>query len=119
MQWHFGNLGSMLGGLAAILVALVTLPAIPGGVRDWRAKQREQRDLAAEERAQLALERRRFLHGWSGHGVDTFGVTLVTSPEEAAQAVSELDGLSDYVILRVSESEYGNEDRANSLRRII
>jgi Phage integrase family len=36
VEWHWGNIGSMLAGLAALLVAVVTLPQIPSGVRDWR-----------------------------------------------------------------------------------
>jgi hypothetical protein len=119
MQWHWGNIGSVLGGLAALVVALVTLPQIPGGVSDWRKRQREQTALAADEREQLALERRARLRGWSGHGIDTFGVTLVTEPEEINGALAQIGGVSDYVILRVSESEYGNANRANSLRQII
>jgi hypothetical protein len=106
--------------LAALLVAIVTLPQLPGGVRDWRERQRAQADLAEEQRDQLALERRARLYGWSGHGIDTFGVTLVTTPEELDRASIELGGYTDYVILRVSEHEHGaNGNRAQSLRQII
>lgn len=115
-----GNIGAMLGGLAALLVAIVTLPQLPGGVRDWRERQRAQATLAEEQRDQLALERRARLYGWSGHGIDTFGVTLVTTPEELDRASIELGGYTDYVILRVSEHERGaNGNRAQSLRQII
>jgi hypothetical protein len=110
----------MLGGLAALLVAIVTLPQIPGGVRDWRERQRAQTALAEAQREQLALKRRARLYGWSGHGIDTFGVTLVTTPEELERAAVELGGYTDYVVLRVSEQESGgNGNRANSLRQII
>jgi len=110
----------MLAGLAALLVAVVTLPQIPGGVKDWRDRQRAQARLADEQREQIELERRVRLHGWSRHGIDTFGVTLVTDPAEAEQAVAELGGYSDYVILRVGEAERGgNGNRANSIRQII
>jgi hypothetical protein len=120
MQWHWGNIGSMLAGLAALLVAIVTLPQIPGGIRDWRERQRAQAVLAEEQREHLALERRARLYGWSGHGIDTFGVTLVTTPEELERAAIELGGYTDYVILRVSEQEHGaNGNRAQSLRQII
>jgi len=120
MQWHWGNIGSMLGGLAALLVAVVTLPQIPGGVRDWRERQRAQAALAEAQREQLAIERRARLYGWSGHGIDTFGVTLVTTPEELEQAAAEMGGYTDYVVMRVSEQERGgNGNRANSLRQII
>jgi hypothetical protein len=106
--------------LAALLVAIVTLPQLPGGVRDWRERQRAQAALAEEQRDQLALERRARLYGWSGHGIDTFGVTLVTTPEELDRASIELGGYTDYVILRVSEHEHGaNGNRAQSLRQII
>jgi hypothetical protein len=107
-------------GLAALLVTIVTLPQIPGGVRDWRDRQRAQSALAEEQRGQLALERRAHLYGWSGHGIDTFGVTLITTPEELERAVIELGGATDYVVLRVSEQEHGaNGNRAQSLRQII
>jgi hypothetical protein len=109
----------MLGGLAALLVAVLTLPQIPGAVRDWRERQRAQAPAEAQ-REQLVLERRVRLHGWSGHGIDTFGVTLVTAPKELEQAAAELGGYSDFVVLRVSEREDGgNGNRANSLRQII
>jgi hypothetical protein len=101
-------------------LAVVTLPQIPGGVRDWRERQRAQTALAEAQREELALERRARLHGWSGHGIDTFAVTLVTTPEELQQASAELGGYTDYVVLRVSEQERGaNGNRANSLRQII
>ena len=120
MQWHWGNIWSMLGGLAALLVAVVTLPQIPGGVRDWRERQRAQTALAEAQREQLALDRRVRLHGWSGHGIDTFAITLVTAPEELEQAAAEMGGYTDYVVLRVSEQERGADgNRANSLRQII
>jgi hypothetical protein len=106
--------------LAALLVAIVTLPQLPGGVHDWRERQRAQAALAEEQRDQLALERRARLYGWSGHGIDAFGVTLVTTPEELDRASIELGGYTDYVILRVSEHEHGaNGNRAQSLRQII
>lgn len=48
-------------------------------------------------------------------------MTLVTADEEMTRARSELlaGGPTDYVILRVSESASGNENRAHSLRRLI
>ena len=121
MEWHWGNIGSAAGGLAALLVALLTLPQLPGAIRDLRGRWRQQAALAAEQREQIALERRARLSGWSAHGVDTFGVTLVTTPGELTQAAAEIGAdLTDYVILRVSEQEPGrNGNRASSLRRII
>lgn len=120
MQWHWGNIGAMLGGLAALLIALLTMPQIPGGTKDWRQRQREQGNLAIEQRKQIELERRAHLQGWSARGVNTYGVTLVTEPEELQRAAIELGSYSDYVILRVSEQESGaNGNRAQSLRQII
>ena len=110
----------MLGGLAALLVTLFTLPQIPGGVREWRERQRAQAALAEDQCEQITLERRARLNGWSRGSVDTFGVTLVTTPEELERAAIELGGYTDYVILRVSEQEHGaNGNRALSLRQII
>jgi hypothetical protein len=111
-----GNIGSMLAGLAALLVAVVTLPQIPGGVRDWRARQREQAALAADQRKQIELDRRARLHGWSPGGVATYGVTLVTEPGELERAAAELGGYSDYVILRVSEGPGSATARSSSGR---
>jgi hypothetical protein len=108
----------MLAGLAALLVAVVTFPQIPGGVRDWRARQRELTALAADQRKQIELERRARLHGWSLGGVATFGVTLVTEPGELERAAAELGGYSEYVILRVSEGS-GSGNRAEQLRQTI
>ena len=92
-------------------------PQIPGGIFDWRERRRAQAALTEEQHEQLALERRARLYGWSGHGIDTFGVTL-TAPEELERVAIELGGYTDYVILRVSEQEHGaNGNRAQPLRR--
>lgn len=51
-----------------------------------------------------------------------YGVTLVTGKEELAKAAAELSvvGPTDYVVLRVSETAYGdNGNRAHSLRQLI
>ena len=81
-------------------------------------RQRAQAALAEGQREQIALERRARLYGWSGHDIDTFGVTLVTPPEGLERAAIELGGFIDYVILRVSEYEHGaNGNCAQSLRR--
>ena len=89
-------------------------------MRDWRARQRAQAAAAHEEAESIRLERQRHLSGWSGHGIDTFGVTLATTPEELERAAVELGGHTDYVILRVSEQEHGaNGTSSQSLRQII
>ena len=49
MQWRWGNIDAMLGGLAALIIAIVTLRQIPGGVKDWRARQRDQAALAVAQ----------------------------------------------------------------------
>jgi hypothetical protein len=127
MQWHWGNIGSMLAGLSTIIIAVAAL--IRSGVlRDWRARQGAEADAArarAEaDRAQaeaVALDRRRTLLGWSPHGVETYTVALVTGTEEMERAVAEVTGSgpTSYVILRVDEGEYGSANRGNDLRRLI
>jgi len=36
MQWHWGNIGSMLAGLSTIIIAVAALIRSPGVLRDWR-----------------------------------------------------------------------------------
>ena len=134
MQWHWGNIGSAAAGLAALLATVFTIYGVvkygPAWLRDSRARQQaqaaaasEQAILARQQGEQISLERRRGLHGWSRHGVDTFLVALVTSAEEMAEAREELTGggPTGYVILRVAESEEksGNANRGLRLRQII
>jgi hypothetical protein len=136
MQWHWGNIGSAAAGLAALIAAVFAVtyalakrqgPAWLQAVRDRERAQaqaaREQADLAHEQTEQIRLDRRRSLLGWSPGTVSTYGVALVTSAEEMDQARDELiaNGPSDYVILRVAESDqkYGNVNRAQSLRQLI
>ncbi len=120
MQWHWGNIGSAAAGLATLIVALRLLWSAPDWYRTWKERQNAERDLAREQTNVIELERRRGLYGWSGQ-VETYGVTLVTEADELSQAASELAGgqASDYVVLRVSESSFGNSNRANSLRQLI
>lgn len=134
MQWHWGNIGSFLAGLAGLIAALFAVYGVirygPAWLRDSRARQqaqaaaaRAQEALAVEQAEQIRLGRHRHLHGWSPHGIHTYGVALVTSPREMATAGKELaaGGPADYVILRVAESpeKHGNANRAHSLRQII
>lgn len=121
MQWHWGNIGSAAAGLSTLLVAARLLWSAPDWYRTWKERQQAERDLAREQAEQIQLDRHRHVHGWSGHGIDTFGVELVTSAEELAQAAEELAvGLpSDYVVFRVAETEHGNANRAASLRHIV
>src|SRR5216683_3347056 len=129
---HYGNIGSFLGGLAAVIAAVFAAIGIvkygPAWLRESRARQRAQTDeasaranLARQQAEQITLERRRALHGWSQHGIDDFTVALVTSAEEMTQARDELTtgDVSDYVILRVSGREHGNANRAQRLRQVI
>lgn len=76
---------------------------------------------ACEQAETVRLDPRRGLSGWSAHGVETYGVTLVTEDEELAQAARELTSgqPTSYVVLRVSESIYDNSNRARSLRQLI
>jgi hypothetical protein len=46
MQWHWGNTGSMLAGLSAI-IAVAALIRSPGVLRDWRARQDAEADAVA------------------------------------------------------------------------
>jgi hypothetical protein len=130
MQWHWGNIGSAAGGLAGLLtVVFAVYSAVrygPAWLREARARQqaqtdaaREQASLARQENEQIALDRRRALHGWSAHGIADFRVELVTSAEEMAQARDELlgGGPTGYVILRVAGSQSGN--RGIRLRQLI
>ena len=132
MQWHWGNIGSALAGISAAIsaaiIAIVTLIRGPAALRDWRARQqaeteaaRERAEAAREEARTVQLDRRRGLSGWSAHGVETYGVTVVTDDSELGQAVTELASgqPTGYVILRVSESSYDNSNRGHSLRQLI
>jgi hypothetical protein len=135
MQWHWGNVGSAVAGIAALIAAVAAVYGAirygPGWLRDSRERQqaqaaaaRAQEALALEQAEQLRLDRRRTLQGWSSNGVAVYRVALATSAEEMDQAKAELlagNVPSDYVILRVAESEekYGNANRALSLRQLI
>jgi hypothetical protein len=117
----WGNIGSLLGGLAAVGLAVVAIVTGTAGLQDWRAKQRAQRDLAREEAENIRLDRERVLYGWSPGGVEVYGVTLVTQPAELNLAAEQLAdrGLSDYVVLKVTERPDGNANRAHNLRTLI
>jgi hypothetical protein len=136
MQWHWGNIGSAAAGFAALIAAVFAVgyavlkkqgPAWLQAVRDREHAQadaaREQAGLAREQAEQIRLDRRRSLLGWSPGTVSTYAVALVTSAQEMDQARDELTtgAPSDYVILRVAESDekYGNVNRARSLRQLI
>jgi hypothetical protein len=125
-EWYqmlasWGNIGSLLGGLAAFGLAIVAVIQGSAGLGDWRAKQRAQQDLARAEAENIRLDRERVLYGWSPGGLEVYGVTLVTQPDEAEAAASALaaGGLSDFVIVKVTERAEGNENRANDLRNMI
>jgi hypothetical protein len=127
MQWHWGNIGSMLQGVSVIVIAVAALIRGPTIVRAWldrqaagsqEARARAQAlEVEAEERR---LERRRTLLGWSPSGVETYTVALVNDPAEMDRAKEELTGggPTGYVVLRVDEGE-GTVNRGLSLRMLI
>jgi hypothetical protein len=117
---HWGNLGSFIGGGAALLLAVVAIVTGTAGLKDWRAHQRQQQELAKEQTKNILLNRRRVLQGWSPHGVATYGVQLVTDSDEMKNAVEQLIARepSEYVVLRVAESG-SNVNRAYDLRNLI
>jgi hypothetical protein len=120
MEWHWGNIGSFLAGLSTVIIALAAIKQGPAAVSAWVDGKHAQADRDREQAETIRLERLRHLSGWSSTGIATFGVTLVTTPEELERAATELGGYTDYVILRVSEQEPGaNGNRAQSLRQII
>ena len=117
----WGELGSALSGLAAVVLATAAIIGGSAGLGDWRARQRAQKALADEQAENIRLDRRRILNGWSRNGLPVYRVTLVTDEAELANAAQELSatGPTDYVVLRASESTYGNANRALSLRQLI
>jgi hypothetical protein len=127
MQWHWGNIGSMLAGLSTIVIAVGALIRGPAVIRAWLNRQaadaeesRARAQALLEEAEERRLERRRTLLGWSPGGVETYTVALVTEPAEMEQAARELagGGPTGYVILRVNEGS-GDENRGRSLRMLI
>lgn len=118
---NWGNIGSFLGGASGLLLAAAAIIGGSAGLGDWRAKQREQKDLAREQAERLRLERQRILNGWNPGVVAVYGVELVTERAEIAKAQDELaaGGPSDYVLLRVNERPRDNVNRAHSLRELI
>jgi len=121
MQWHWGNIGSFLAGLSTVVIAIAALKQGPAAVRAWIDRTRAQADAAREEAETLQLERRRGLSGWNIHGLETYGVTLVTEPAELSQAAAELAAgkATAYSVVRVSESDYDNTGRGYSLRQLV
>jgi hypothetical protein len=121
MEWHWGNIGSFLAGLSTVVIAFAAVRQGPAAVRAWIDRVHAQADAAREEAKTLQLERRRGLSGWNAHGLETYGVTLVTEPAELSQADDELASgkPTAYVVLRVSESDYDNSNRGHNLRELI
>jgi hypothetical protein len=117
----WGDLGSAVSGLAAVVLAVAAIIGGSAGLGDWRGRQRAEKALADEQAENIRLDRRRVLNGWSRHGLPVYGVTLVTDEAELEKAAQELSvaGPTDYVVLRVSESTFGNANRADSLRQLI
>jgi hypothetical protein len=128
MQWHWGNIGSMLAGLSTIVIAVGALIRGPAVIRSWLDRQaadteeaRARAEALREEAGERRLERRRTLLGWSPGGVETYRVALVTDPEELRQAAAELsgDGPSAYAVIRIAESGGSDVNRGNELRRLV
>jgi len=121
MQWHWGNIGSAVAGLSALVVAAAALIRGPAALSTWMAKQRAQEAAAREQEESARLDRRRLLNGWSGHGIDTFDVALVTADDELSKAADELASgePTAYVMLRVAEGESSSANWARSLRQLI
>lgn len=117
---HWGNVGSLLGGLAAVALAVVAAITGTAGLGEWRNKLRKERELAEEQTESIRLDRRRTLYGWSGHGVDTYSVQLVTDSRELDRAVEELKSgdATKFVVLQVS-GRGSDVNRADSLRNLV
>ncbi len=120
LEIHWGNVGSVVQGISGLLLAVFAIIAGTAGLPEWRAKQRQQRELAHEQAKEIRFNRQRSLNGWSRNGVVVYGVELVTEPNEVIRASDELaEGVpTEYVVLRVSESS-SNVNRAHSLRNLI
>jgi hypothetical protein len=69
MQWHWGNMGSFLAGLSTVIITIAALKQGPAALRDWRARLRAEAEAERENSETVRLERRRYLSGWSAHGV--------------------------------------------------
>ncbi|WP_328342147.1 hypothetical protein [Micromonospora sp. NBC_00421] len=116
-----GSLGDAVSGLIAVVLGVIALLGSRSAWADWRARQQAEKEHAEEQTKELRLNRERTMRGWMHGGTQVYGVQLVTEPAELSQAVDELKdgGPSDYVLLRVSESETGNVNRAYSLRQMV
>src|SRR5215467_6325821 len=57
----WGALGSALGGLATVVLAVAAIIGGTAGLSDWRARQRSEKTLADEQAESIRLERRRVL----------------------------------------------------------
>jgi hypothetical protein len=122
MQWHWGNIGSAAAGLATLIVTVRLLWSAPDWYRTWKERQNAERDLAREQAEDIRLDRRRSLSGWSGSGVNTYPVALVTTDDEFDQARAELAGglPTVYVVMRVTgATEGGSANLAHQLRQTV
>ena len=117
----WANLGTALGGIATVVLAVAAIIGGGAGLSDWRAKQKAQKALADEETYNIRLDRQRLMNGWTEGMINVYGVELVTTPEAMSEAKEQLlrGRGSEYVILRVNEGSGSNTTRAHQLRELI
>lgn len=119
---HYGNIGAFLGGISAVIVAVAALIRSPAALRAWIERQQADRDLATEQAKTIQLERRRYLDGWSQHGINSFEVAAVTDQGDIAEAGDDLlRGIrGPWVLLRIAEGDNDhNANRAGDLVRLV
>jgi hypothetical protein len=78
----WGNIGSLLAGLSAVGLAIIAVFTGTAGLNDWRGKQRAEANLLNEQAHDIELDRMRLINGWTPGMVNSFGVRLVTDPDE-------------------------------------
>jgi len=75
-----GNLGDFVSGVGTIILTGAALWGGGAALQDVRARLRQQRELAAEQREQIRLDRRRVLNGWSRGGTHVHRVQPAILP---------------------------------------
>ncbi len=110
---HYGNIGSFIGGLAAVVIAIVSLWFAPSAFREWRAKLEAEKHLAREREKEIRINRYRSVQGWMIGGVDSWAVDIVVEPTEIDGAMSELRSgePTAYVLVRCHGADQGGRLR--------